>query len=169
MSRIRGTLDIARPVEDVFDFVADQRNEPAYNPRMTASTMLTNDPIGVGTRFAATMLSRGKPLHVMIEVTGFDRPRRVATRSVMAGAVVEGEVRLEPTLEGTRFFWDWTVTLGGPGRFAGPAIALIGRHQEKTIWTGLKHHLEQDVSGEAQGEKRADAQRDEPERHGVDG
>lgn len=28
MSRIRGTLDIARPVEDVFDLVADHRDEP---------------------------------------------------------------------------------------------------------------------------------------------
>jgi hypothetical protein len=78
----------------------------------------------------------------MIEVTGFDRPRRIASRSVMAGAIADGHVEFEPISGGTRSSWDWTVTIGGPGRFAGPLIALIGRHQERTIWTSLKHHLE---------------------------
>jgi Polyketide cyclase / dehydrase and lipid transport len=34
MANITGTIDIARPVEEVFDVVADQRNEPRYNPDM---------------------------------------------------------------------------------------------------------------------------------------
>lgn len=142
MSRVRGTLDIARPVDEVFDFVADQRNEPTYNPKMTASTMLTDGPIAVGTRFAATVRSRGKPLPVTIEVTGFDRPRRIATHSVMAGATVDGHMQFEPIAGGTRLSWDWRVTIGGLGQLAGPLIVLIGRRQERTIWTSLKRHLE---------------------------
>ena len=37
---------IARPVEEVFDFVADERNEPRYNPRMLRAEKLTarSDP-----------------------------------------------------------------------------------------------------------------------------
>jgi hypothetical protein len=34
MARVSGEIRIERPVEEVFDFVADQRNEPIYNPRM---------------------------------------------------------------------------------------------------------------------------------------
>ena len=34
------------------------------------------------------------------------------------------------------------MTLTGPARFAGPLVGLIGRRQERTIWTGLKNHLE---------------------------
>ena len=34
MPRIEGELLIERPVEVVFDFVADERNEPYFNPRM---------------------------------------------------------------------------------------------------------------------------------------
>lgn len=142
MSRVRGTLDIARPIDEVFEFVADQCNEPSYNPKMTDSTMLTEGPVGIGTRFGATVLSRGKPLVVTIEVTGFDPPRRIASRSVMAGATVEGDLHFEPITGGTRLSWDWDVTIGGPARLAGPLVALIGRQQERTIWTGLKHHLE---------------------------
>jgi hypothetical protein len=41
VSRVRGTLNFARPIEVVFDVVADQRTEPGYNPTMTAATKMT--------------------------------------------------------------------------------------------------------------------------------
>ena len=88
MSRVRGSLDIARPVEVVFDVVADQRNEPSYNPTMTAATKVTDGPIGVGTRFDATVMSRGTPRPVTIEYTSFERPHRIDSHSVMDGATV---------------------------------------------------------------------------------
>ncbi len=34
MLRIAGEIVIDRPVDEVFDFVADERNEPDDNPRM---------------------------------------------------------------------------------------------------------------------------------------
>ena len=142
MSRVRGSLDIARPVQVVFDAVADQRNEPAYNPTMTEAMMVTEGPIGAGTQFAATVLVRGAPRLVTTRYTGFERPHRIDSRCVMYGATVEGHVQCDPSLVGTRFSWDWTITLAGPARFAGPLVGLIGRHQERTIWTGLKRYLE---------------------------
>lgn len=75
MARVRGSIDIACPVGEVFDVVADQTNEPLYNPAMTASRRLTDGPIGVGTRFRSTVLTRGKPLDVEIE-TRFRAPIR---------------------------------------------------------------------------------------------
>jgi uncharacterized protein YndB with AHSA1/START domain len=148
VSRVRGSVDIARPVEVVFDAVADQRNEPSYNPTMTAATKLTEGPIGVGTRFDATVMSRGAPRPVTIEYTGFERPHRIDSHSAMAGASVDGHIQCDRTPAGTRFSWDWTVTLTGPARFAGPLVGLIGRRQERTIWTGLKDQLEgADIAG----------------------
>jgi len=47
MAQIRVSTDIARPVTQVVDTVADQRN----NPTMTASTRLSGEPIEVGTDF----------------------------------------------------------------------------------------------------------------------
>jgi uncharacterized protein YndB with AHSA1/START domain len=142
VSRVRGSLEIARPVAVVFDAVADQRNEPVYNPTMTAATKETDGPIGVGTRFTATVLSRGAPRPVTIEYTSFERPHRIASHSVMDGATVHGHIRCDPAPAGTRFSWDWKVTLTGPARLAGPLIGLIGRRQERAIWTGLKLYLE---------------------------
>ncbi len=142
MTRIRGSLDIRCPVEEVFDTVADQRNEPRYNPRMSASTKLTDGPIGVGTRFEATVHSRGKPRPLTIEYTDFDRPDLIASRSLMAGAVVVGHIRCDPIASGTRFSWDWTVAATGPTRLAGPLVGLVGRRRERAVWAGLQRLLE---------------------------
>jgi RecB family exonuclease len=41
MAKIEGEIVIGRPEDVVFDMVADQRNEPTYNPAMTRSEKLT--------------------------------------------------------------------------------------------------------------------------------
>jgi hypothetical protein len=41
MTRITGEIAIDAPADVVFDFVADQRNEPAYNPHMVRSAKVT--------------------------------------------------------------------------------------------------------------------------------
>lgn len=142
MTRVTGSLTIARPVHEVFATVADQRNEPRFNPKMSNVTQLTDGPIGLGTRFAATLLSRGRPLPVTIEYTGFEPPRLLGSRSTINGAVAEGLIRCEPTPEGTHFSWDWHVTVPGAPRVAEPLIGAIGRRQERAIWEGLRRLLE---------------------------
>ena len=43
MGQIEGEIVIARPADVVFDYAADQRNEPDYNPRMVRSEKATGD------------------------------------------------------------------------------------------------------------------------------
>jgi hypothetical protein len=50
---IAGEIVINRPIDVVFDFVADERNEPRYNPRLRRVEQTTPGPIGRGTRFRA--------------------------------------------------------------------------------------------------------------------
>ena len=53
MTVIRNTTLINRPIEEVFDFAVDSRNEFKWNPKVRAMTKLTDGPIGLGTRMAA--------------------------------------------------------------------------------------------------------------------
>ena len=137
-----GEILIARPVEEVFDYVADQRNELIYNPRMLQSVKITDGPIGVGTRFRATARSGRRPVEMLIEVTEFHRPSRLGSRTTMSSVDVDGGVTFEPLAGETRMSWSWTVRPRGPLRLLGPLIGHLGRRQERAIWTGLKSHLE---------------------------
>jgi hypothetical protein len=148
MARVRGSIDIDRPIDEVFEVVADQTNEPLYNPAMTASHRFDAGPIGVGTRFRATVLTRGKPHEVEIEITGFERPCEMASRSVMGRNRVTGRLRFDPVASGTRLSWDWGVEVGRGARVLDPLVAVIGRRQERAIWGGLKHYMENDVGAQ---------------------
>jgi hypothetical protein len=64
---------IERPVEEVFDFVTDARNEPRYNPRILNVEKKTTGPISRGTRFVLVSKAMGRPLAVEYEITAYER------------------------------------------------------------------------------------------------
>jgi hypothetical protein len=142
MAKITGEIIIDRPVGQVYDFVADETNEPKYNPDLLRSEKVTDGPIGVGTRFAAQHASVGHPVDMIVEVTGYDRPRRFASRTTMGWAEVRGELTFDAAETGTRMRWAWDVQPKGLARVLTPVVVIVGRRQEQAVWTGLKRHLE---------------------------
>ena len=79
MPCVEGEIVIHRPAEVVFDFVADELNEPRYNPRMVSAETLSTGQIGVGTRFRAEMKMRRRTVPMIIERTEYQRPWRLAS------------------------------------------------------------------------------------------
>ena len=149
MGRISGEILINRPVEQVFDYVADQRNEPIYNPRMLHSEKITGGPIGVGTRFRAMAQSRRREIEMLIEVTEYQRPRRFGSRTTMSSVDIDGGLTFEPVNGATRMSWSWDVRPRGSLRLLAPLVARLGRRQEQTIWTALRDQLEGPRPGRA--------------------
>ena len=142
MAQIEGEILIGRPVEEVFDFVADQRNEPHYNPRMVRATKVTGGPVGKGTVFRSAAKSMGRTAEMSIELTGFDRPVRLASLTIMRQADIAGTLTFEPAPLGTRMRWSWRVRPKGAVRLLAPLITWMGRRQEQAIWTSMKRYLE---------------------------
>ena len=141
---------MARPVDVVFAFAADEGNEPKYNPCMLRSEKVSERPIGVGTRFHATIRSMGRPLDMVIEFTACDRPTRLASVTRLASADIGGRLTFEPVAGGTRMRWSWDLRPRGVLRALTPVMAWIGWHQERAIWTRLKECLE---AGEQPGKE----------------
>jgi hypothetical protein len=142
MARIDGEIIIGRPVEVVFDFTADQRNEPRYNPRMIRADKVSDGPVGKGTVFRSTAKSMGRAVEMRIELTGYDRPGRLASHTATKLADIGGALTFDPVPGGTRMRWSWSVRPKGAARLLAPVITSIGRRQEQAIWTGMKRYLE---------------------------
>jgi Polyketide cyclase / dehydrase and lipid transport len=142
MARIDGDILIERPVEAVFDFVADQRNEPRFNPQMATSSLESGEPIGEGSRFRTTFRSVGHLVPMTVEFTSYERPRRLGSRSRTWAMLSEGELTFEPEGSGTRMRWSWDVQVRGPLRLADALVARMGDRQERRIWENLKALLE---------------------------
>jgi Polyketide cyclase / dehydrase and lipid transport len=141
MARIEGEIVIRRSIEDVFDFVVDERNEPRYNPRMLRAEKLSPGPIGLGTRFRAEFSSFLRPV-AMSEITGHERPRRLASRTHMSAMEVQGTLTFDAVPEGTRMRWSWDLEPRGVFKLITPIVTRIGRRQEEATWASLKRFLE---------------------------
>lgn len=149
MARISGDLKINRPVEVVFDYVADTRNEPSFNPAMTGCELLTGEPIGVGTRFRAVM---GGRTPMLVTLTAYDRPGRLGSRTTSSMMETAGALTFTAEGTGTRMRWDWQVRPRGWLRLLGPVFAPVGARMERRIWTSLRDHLESERRADRPGD-----------------
>lgn len=143
MAHVTGQIRIAAPAGRVFDTVADSRNEPSFNPAMTDVDLLTPPPIGLGTRFRARMGRAG--MEMLIELTEFDRPGRLGSRTTSAVMETSGTLIFATDGEDTVMSWDWRVRPKGWLRMLGPLAGILGGRMERRIWTGLKHQIEGDA------------------------
>ena len=142
MVQVEGEIVINRPVEEVFDFVADERNEPRYNAHMRRAEQISEGPIGLGTRYRAELVSMGRTIEMDIEFTGYERPRRLASSTHMSSMDTQGGLTFDPVPGGTRMRWSWELEPRGVLKLMGPVVAWMGRRQELRIWTSLKGLLE---------------------------
>ena len=142
MIHVTGDIVIDRSVEDVFDYVADERNEPTYNAQMRLAEKISEGPIGVGTQYRAEVVSGGRPVSMVIETTEYERPWRLASMTTMTAMDIAYTLTFEPVREGTRMRWSGEIEPHGMLKLMGPLVAWMGRRQELRIWTGLKGLLE---------------------------
>ena len=147
MARVEGEITISRPVEEVFDFVADERNEPRYHAHMVRAEQISEGPIGEGTRFHTELRTMGRTMPMVVEFTGYERPSRLASATRSSMMETEGALTFEPVPEGTRMLWSWDVRPRGAMRLMAPLVAAIGRRQEREIWGSLKRLLESGGGG----------------------
>ena len=71
--RVTATTRIACPPENVFDMLADLRNDRQWNSRVSRAELRSPEPIEVGSRFA--IVNGGTAYDVTI--TTYDRPSRL--------------------------------------------------------------------------------------------
>ena len=134
MPRFQRQTVIERPVEEVFDFVTDARNEPLYNPRILSVEKKTSGPIGRGTRFVLLSKAMGRSTAVEYEITAYERPRLMRSRTIrgLPFMDVESTETFEPVRDGTRMRWVWEIKSRGlTGRLVAPILArMLGRRLE---------------------------------------
>lgn len=128
----------ASPVE-VFDFCSDLRNELVWNPNAEQVHMLTEDPVGAGTRFRARWANAGE---VMVDVFEFDRPKRWATRSVARGMEVIFQGAVSEENGSTRYVARIQVRPIGLAWLYAPLAALAMRRQDTTNMRLIKEAVE---------------------------
>lgn len=142
MTTITGRTSFARPVEEVFDLLADPRNEPRYNPLVVSAVMATPEPVGVGSRFVQRAGSFGRTGEVAIEVVEYVRLERLAFVIRSAGIDVRGRLAFSPEPSGCSVSWTWAMRPVGGWRVLTPLLALTGRRLERRVWDRMRRYVD---------------------------
>lgn len=142
MVHIAGEVTIDAPIDEVFDIVADERNEPTYNPRIVRAEKVSEGPVGLGTRFVAEPAGMGSRGEMTVEILEYERPHRLRTAVRSSSMQVDGTLTFDAGDGGTRMRWDWNMSMSGPMRVFSPVLAVVGPRWERRNWVGLKEYLE---------------------------
>ena len=138
MAVIRNSVDIRSPQDVVFAYLSDLRSELEWNPACQRMEMLTDGPVGVGSRFRAKW--KGGPA-VEVEIVAFEPPR---TWTAHNGGPVEVTFsgRLDPTSAGTRLTAEFVARPHGWFRVVFPVFLVMIKRQERANMTHLRESLE---------------------------
>jgi uncharacterized protein YndB with AHSA1/START domain len=142
MTTLEHTIEIRRPVEEVFAFVADSCNDPKWCPRVRTCVQQDGDGPGLGARYEAFHTPTLQRAHSRwIEVVDFDPPNRIVTTQTDKVAEFTISYLLQPTDHGSRLTQldriDWKIS-----RFFVPVgRRIINRHMKDQLAT-LKQVLE---------------------------
>ena len=133
------SVEIRSSPEEVSDYCTDLTREHEWNPKLKRVEKLTEDRIGVGTRFQAEFL-KGDPM--LVEYVGFDRPRRWETvgRSGRLDARTYG--RVTATAAGARLKMRMELRPRGLPRFLLPLLARYMHRQQERNLASIKEQLE---------------------------
>jgi uncharacterized protein YndB with AHSA1/START domain len=110
---IESLVVIDAPIDRVWAELADVEGQPRWMREMKSVRLLSDGPVGVGTRAEATVRILGVPVVDPVEVTGFTPPRHFAIRheGTFSG---HGIIALEPGADGTTTIVRWDETLIAP-------------------------------------------------------
>ena len=131
--RVTTTTRIARPPENVFDMLADLRNDTQWNSRVSRAELRSPEPIGLGSRFA--IVNGGTAYDVTI--TSYDRPSRLVFEASGKPDLTIA-CTLTPTGEGTELESDFDFRPRGALKVLFPLLAPVIRRDVPKQYASLK-------------------------------
>jgi len=130
---------VNRPVEEVFDFLADVRNEAAWNPRVIRIDKTSDGSIGAGTTFQGLYKGIG-PLRT--ELVEYERPGRFSFRSSGPRMRITGMFVLSAVQGRSSVTLNADLEPQGLFRLIAPLMAPLIKRQNAAAATRLKQVLE---------------------------
>ncbi|WP_327321711.1 SRPBCC family protein [Streptomyces sp. NBC_01210] len=100
--QFEATVEIGRPVEEVFAFLADGENDPKFSPRVQEMAKVTAGPTTVGTVYRSTVKDAGMTTKREFRISEFQAPNRIRWTELSKNLVTatEGGYDLESTPQG---------------------------------------------------------------------
>ena len=122
MIRIQEQRTIPMSQEEAFAFVADFANVVEWDPGITESAQVGNEPVGVGTEFAVVSVFAGRSLPLTYVVEAWDAPNRAVLATSTARFDGRDTITFRTVDGGTEIDYVAEFTFKGLMRLAEPFL-----------------------------------------------
>ncbi len=102
MTKVERTLIINQPIEKVFAYVTNPRNNPKWQPDIVELRISPDEPTRVGTRVTDVRSLLGRKLELTTEVTEFEPNKLMRVKSTSGPIPLRGYITFESIDGGTR-------------------------------------------------------------------
>ena len=142
MVRFELSVEIAKPVHEVWEYLIDPENVPEWQTSAVSSHQISDGEMRVGTHLQDERRFLGRRARSEVEVTEFE-PERLFTLHGISGPVrFTVRHRLEPTGGGTNLQIEAEADPGGIGRLMRPVVEHAAAHEIRKDFDRLKEKLE---------------------------
>jgi uncharacterized protein YndB with AHSA1/START domain len=132
MPEAEHAVTVARPIEEVFAFLADAENDPRWRGAVLDITRIEGE--GVGARYRQGVRGpMGRRVAADIEITECTPPRTIGFRGTAGPVRPEGRYELEPVEGGTRVRFSLVAEPRGAARLMTPMVARAMRGEVAAI------------------------------------
>jgi quercetin dioxygenase-like cupin family protein len=140
--RIERSVEIERPPEEVFAFVADLRNDSRWNSAIDEVRQTSEGPLDVGTTFRTAAHFLGRRFETPEKVTEYEPDRKLSTEVSSGPLRFTGSRIVEGVAGGTRLTLTAEGRSGGFFGIAEPIFARLAARRLETELSKLKDLLE---------------------------
>lgn len=141
MAQIKSSIIIKRPIEEVFAFVADPRNDLKWRSDVVESNV-TSGSLGVGATFEFASEFIGRKIETKGEMTAYDPPKRFAWKSIESPIPVSAVTTFEAVTDGTLIVDTVDFEPGGFFKIAEPLLIKQAQSAAEKDMKKLKELLE---------------------------
>jgi uncharacterized protein YndB with AHSA1/START domain len=141
MAYYRAQLEVCRPIDEVFAYLADFSNTQDWDPGVVSARRRGDGPVAVGTRFEVVTKFFGQELPLDYQVVQYDPPSRVVLEAENDNLRSVDTITFEKTARGTRLIYDANLTPKGIRYLGDFALHLVFQWIGRRALVGLRTAL----------------------------
>lgn len=141
MIQVSNSIEINRPVAQVFEFVADVNNNPKWMP-VQGVQKTSHGPVAKGTTFKQQFELMGTSYMLDGVITAYEPNQKISFSYASPVFSWQGDYLFEPTPGGARLSARGNITLAGPLKLMEPMFAPKIRRLVNDTAPNLKKVLE---------------------------
>jgi hypothetical protein len=141
MAHYRAQLEVRRPIDEVFGYLANFANTEEWDPGVASARKRGDPPLGVGSEFDVVSKFLGREVPLVYRIVQYDPPGRVVLEAENAHLRAVDTITFEKTTRGTSITYDANLAPKGVRHVGDLALHLAFQWIGRRALAGLRAAL----------------------------